>query len=78
MSAAELMPSIHALPVEEKLELFHLLRKELDPGQVEASEVAIVLKPEDQCPYTADELKRMRQEEGGRPLPEIWRSLDCK
>ncbi len=30
----------------------------------------------DACPYTAQELERMRSEEGGRPLPEIWKSLD--
>ena len=29
----------------------------------------------DACPYTPDELERMRSEEGGRPLPEIWKSL---
>jgi hypothetical protein len=27
------------------------------------------------CPYSADELRAMQQESGGRPLAEIWRSL---
>jgi len=27
------------------------------------------------CPYSADELSRMRSEEGGRGLSEIWDSL---
>ena len=29
----------------------------------------------DACPYTPEELQRMRSEEGGRPLPEIWKSF---
>jgi hypothetical protein len=32
----------------------------------------------DNSPYSTDELKRMRREEGGRPLAEIWRSLEAK
>jgi hypothetical protein len=32
----------------------------------------------DACPYSASELERMRSEEGGRSLPEIWRSLGAK
>jgi hypothetical protein len=31
----------------------------------------------DACPYTAEELQRMRSEEGGRALPEIWKTLDA-
>jgi len=31
----------------------------------------------DACPYTAEELQRMQSEEGGRALPEIWKSLDA-
>ena len=27
------------------------------------------------CPYTEEELAAMRQEGGGRTLPEIWKSL---
>ena len=27
------------------------------------------------CPYTAEELERMGSEEGGRPLPEVWKSF---
>jgi len=30
---------------------------------------------EAQCPYSADELRDMRQESGARPLAELWRSL---
>ena len=30
---------------------------------------------EAQCPYSSDELRRMQQETGGRPLAEIWKSL---
>lgn len=29
----------------------------------------------DGCPFTEDELRAMRAEQGGRPLPEIWKSL---
>jgi hypothetical protein len=32
----------------------------------------------DDCPYSSDELERMRGEEGGRPLPEVWKSLEAK
>jgi hypothetical protein len=32
----------------------------------------------DECPYSAEELQRMRSEEGGRPLVEIWKSLGAK
>ena len=32
----------------------------------------------DNCPYSAEELARMRSEEGGRPLAEIWTSLGAK
>lgn len=32
----------------------------------------------DDCPYSDEELARMRQEQGGRTLPEIWESLGAK
>ncbi|QDT66247.1 hypothetical protein [Calycomorphotria hydatis] len=32
-------------------------------------------QPEDQCPYSAEELAKMQDERGGRPLSEIWTSL---
>jgi hypothetical protein len=32
----------------------------------------------DDCPYSAPELERMRNEQGGRSLAEIWRSLGAK
>ena len=32
----------------------------------------------DDCPYSSEELERMRGEEGGRPLAEVWKSLDLK
>lgn len=30
------------------------------------------------CPYSEEELERMRHETGGRPLAEIWKSLGVK
>jgi len=30
------------------------------------------------CPYSGEELERMRREEGGHPLGEIWKSLGAK
>ena len=30
---------------------------------------------EAQCPHTAEELKAMRNETGGRPLADIWKEL---
>lgn len=32
----------------------------------------------DECPYSPEELERMRSEEGGRPLGDIWRSLGAE
>jgi hypothetical protein len=32
----------------------------------------------DDCPYSPDELARMRSAEGGRPLAEVWKSLGAK
>jgi len=32
----------------------------------------------DECPYSAEDLARMRSEQGGRPLAEIWKSLGAK
>jgi len=32
----------------------------------------------DDCPYSRDEMERMRREEGGRPLEGIWKSLGAK
>ena len=31
--------------------------------------------PQDRCPYTPEELDRMRKETGGRPLRELWSEL---
>jgi hypothetical protein len=33
---------------------------------------------DDECPYSAEELEAMRAESGGRPLPEIWRTLGAE
>jgi hypothetical protein len=35
-------------------------------------------RPEDNCPYSAEELAKMRLEKGGVTLEEIWRSLGVK
>ena len=32
----------------------------------------------DDCPYSAEELARMRSEQGGCSLPEIWKKLEEK
>jgi len=32
----------------------------------------------DGCPYSTDELTRMRDEDGGRSLADIWKSLGAK
>lgn len=34
--------------------------------------------PTASCPYSEEELVRMRRESGGRTLPEIWESLKEK
>jgi hypothetical protein len=32
----------------------------------------------DDCPYSSEELELMRRENGGRALPEIWKSLGAR
>jgi hypothetical protein len=34
--------------------------------------------PSDDCPYSIEDLERMRREQGGRSLSEIWKSLGAK
>ncbi len=76
MSVSELLPSLHSLPRAEKLQVIQLLAADLARGEAEQlPESAFVLPPEDRCPYTPAELKRMYYEQGGRPLSEIWRRL---
>jgi hypothetical protein len=31
-----------------------------------------------ECPYSAEDLQRMHQETGGRPLQEIWKELGAE
>jgi hypothetical protein len=71
MSVVELFPTIQSLPRAEKEQLYRFLADEL----ARPPESVTMLKPEDRCPYTPDELATMRREEGGRTLAEIWRSL---
>jgi hypothetical protein len=42
---------------------------------VPARKGSVELLPTDGCPYTPEELERMRNETGGRTLSEIWKSL---
>ena len=74
MTAAELLPSLQALPRSEKLQLIQLLAGDLAREEAEGSSEAIILLPTDQCPYTPAELARMRNEAGGRTLAEIRQS----
>ncbi|OHB85402.1 MAG: hypothetical protein A2V98_12665 [Planctomycetes bacterium RBG_16_64_12] len=39
---------------------------------------ALATMRSDDCPYSSEELERMRREAGGRPLGEIWKSLAAK
>ena len=34
-----------------------------------------LVRPEDRCPYTPEELAEMRAEPGGQTLDEIWKEL---
>ena len=78
MSVAELLPTIQSLPHSEKVELYRILTDELiRDEQAQLADAPILLRPEDGCPYSADELARMRRQADGRPLAEIWRSLGC-
>jgi len=56
-------------PVEVVDEAGHSL------GHFVPTQAAIV---SDDCPYSSEELARMRAEEGGRPLADIWRSLGAR
>lgn len=37
-----------------------------------------MMYPQDQCPYSAEELTRRFQEKGGRPLAELWKELGVR
>jgi hypothetical protein len=39
---------------------------------------AQTMRTSDECPYSAEDLSRMRNAQGGRPLAEIWRSMGAK
>jgi len=39
---------------------------------------ATVPSASDQCPYSPAELAQMHEEQGGRPLRDIWESLRAK
>jgi len=45
---------------------------------IPARKGAVQLLPSDGCPYSAEELLRMRNEPGGKPLAEIWKQLGAK
>ncbi|HEY2416212.1 MAG TPA: hypothetical protein VGI40_28485 [Pirellulaceae bacterium] len=74
MSAADLFPTIHSLPREEKLKIFHFLAEELEERYVEPLPEGFP-PPEDQCPYTREELEESRRQPGRYHLSEIWRRL---
>jgi|tagenome__1003787_1003787.scaffolds.fasta_scaffold19407155_2 hypothetical protein len=78
MSVAELLPSIQSLSRAEKEQLFRILGSELATPGSSSIDFARVIKPEDRCPYTPDELARLFQEEGGVALTEIWRELGVR
>jgi hypothetical protein len=45
---------------------------------VPARKGPVKLLSSDGCPYSPEELERMRNEAGGRPLVEIWKSVGAK
>ena len=45
---------------------------------VPAATRPVELLPSDRCPYTAEQLQRMRNETGGKPLSAIWEQLGAK
>jgi hypothetical protein len=60
--------------LEEAAELFDESGRSL--GFVVPARSIPVVRPEDRCPYSAEELAAMRAEAGGQSLVEIWRELD--
>ena len=48
---------------EEEFKLGHFIPARKGP---------VVLLPADRCPYSAEELERMRNETGGKSLADIW------
>jgi hypothetical protein len=75
MTVAEIMPKLKSLPRTDKLQVIQLLAEDL-AREEELPESAFVMPPEDHCPYTPAELKRMYYDRSpGVPLSEIWRSL---
>jgi hypothetical protein len=43
---------------------------------IPASDASSLLLAADDCPYTAEELRRFQAETGGRRLSDIWKSLE--
>jgi hypothetical protein len=42
---------------------------------IPADQAETISRPDDRCPHSEAELQAMRNETGGRPLAEIWKSL---
>jgi hypothetical protein len=59
--------------LEETAELFDENGRSL--GFVVPARSIPVVRPEDRCPYTPEELAAMRAEPGARILSEIWKEL---
>jgi len=80
MTVAEIMPRLKSLPRLEKLHVIQWLAEDLAREEhEELPECACIMPPEDRCPYTPAELKRMYYDRRpGVPLSEIWRSLGQK
>ena len=74
MSVTELLPTIQLLPRVEKEQLYRFLAEELAVHDSGTS--LFVPPPQDQCPYSPEELARSFEEEGpGKSLSEIWKKL---
>jgi hypothetical protein len=74
MSLAEVMSAVAALPRADKEQLLSILQKEFDSKVAEKPGGRFVPRPEDNCPFTAEEIQESMQDMSGRTLSEILRS----
>jgi hypothetical protein len=74
MSVAELLPTIQSLPRADKIEVMKLLIEELRERDLEPLPEGFP-PPEDQCPYSREELEESRRQPGIYTTEEVLRSL---
>ena len=73
MSLAEVMSAVAALPKTEQRQVFSFLQEQMATGQSQTPRRPIT-RPEDNCPFSDDEIRESMKDDSGRTLAEILRS----